>query len=145
MSAAYYPFTQLIRYARGTSLKPVVDCETYDVEGYAIDDMNQYAGFENVPYIHSAAAMDEENGEMAVFVINADENACHELELDTGAFAGWKYKEHTAMFTDDPDAYNDFEHPDAIRPETVCETECKDGIVNAVLKPLSWNVFLFTK
>lgn len=144
-SAAYYPFTQLIRYARGTSLRPVVECAAYDVEGYAIDDMNQYAGFENVPYIQSAAALNEAEGEMAVFVINADDKESHALTLDTASFAGWEFKEHIAMFSDDPNACNDFDHPDAIVPAPVHETECKNGVVNAELKPLSWNMFLFKK
>ena len=142
-SAAHYPLTQLIRYGRGVSLQPVVDCATFDVEGYAIDDMNQYGGFERVPCIQSAAALDEAAGEMTVFVINADAEERHELSLDMAAFAGWEFREHSALYSEDPDAYNDYEHPEAIVPRTVGETACENGCVRAVLQPLSWNVFRF--
>ena len=53
--ACRIPFMQMIQTAGSTSLQPVLACETYDVEGYAIDDMNQYAGFEKVNYIQTAA------------------------------------------------------------------------------------------
>ncbi len=144
-SAAYYPLTQLIRHAKGVSLQPVVDCETFDVEGYAIDDMNQYGGFTGVPYIQCAAALNEEEGEMTVFIINADDQESHELSLDVSAFHGWRFAEHTALYTDDPDAYNDHEHPDAIIPRQIADTCCEGGALSASLSPLSWNMFRFTK
>lgn len=49
------------------------------------------------------------------------------------------------MYSDDPDAYNDYDHPDAIAPATVSETVCKDGMVSAVLPPLSWNMLRFER
>ena len=145
-SAAYYPYTQLIRHAKGISLEPVVECESYDVEGYAIDDMNQYGGFENVPYIQAAAAFNEEEGEMTVFVVNADDGESHELALDVSAFDGWKFAEHQALFTANPaEDYNDYDNPEAIVPKTVAETACRNGQVTAVLPPLSWNMLRFVK
>ena len=142
-SAAYYPMTQLIRHARGVSLQPVVACETFNVAGYAIDDMNQYGDFEGVPCIQAAAALNEEAGEMTVFVINADVADCHELSLDVTAFAGWAFREHSALYTEDPDACNDVDHPDAIVPRKIGATRCEAGQLTAVLQPLSWNMFRF--
>ena len=46
-----------MKYSGGISLQPVLECEKYDVEGYAIDDMNQYMGFEDVDSIQTAAAI----------------------------------------------------------------------------------------
>ena len=143
--AAYYPFTQLIRHARGISLQPVVETETFDVEGYAIDDMNQYGDFTGVPYVQAAAALNEEAGELTVFVANTDWQEAHQLTLDAAAFEGWQFVEHVTMFSEDPQAYNDYEHPDTIVPCAVPETGCVDGQVQAVLGPLSWNMFRFEK
>lgn len=86
--ASYYPFAQLMRYTKGSSLLPVVTCDTYDVEGYAIDDMNQYYGFEGANYIQSAAAINQEENEMAVFVLNADSEDAQEFTLDVRGFEG---------------------------------------------------------
>ena len=136
---------QLIRYAKGVSLQPVVESETYDVEGYAIDDMNQYGGFTDVPFVQAAAVLNEDAGELTVFVINGDEHDVHELTLDASAFAGWHYVEHVSMSTDDPEAFNDHDHPDVIVPAAVPGTCCEGGVAKAVLKPLSWNMIRFEK
>ena len=55
--AAYYPFIDMIRLAKGVSLRCEGTCDTYDVPGYAIDDMNQYGGFTGVKTIQAAAAL----------------------------------------------------------------------------------------
>ncbi|MBR3764111.1 MAG: alpha-L-arabinofuranosidase [Clostridia bacterium] len=144
-SAAYYPMTQLMRYARGVSLQTVTESETFNVDGYAIDDMNQYGGFTDVPYVQSAAVLNEEAGEMTVFVINGDEYDAHALTLDAAAFAGWTFTEHVALFTDDPEAYNDDEHPETIVPVQEKETSCTGGVVQATLRPLSWNMLRFER
>ncbi len=144
-SASYYPFTQLIRYARGMSLRPVVESETFNVEAYAIDDMNQYSDFENVPYIQCAAVLNDEANELTVFVINADEKDEHELTLNAEAFEGYAFREHIFMHTDDPDAANSYENPSAIQPEQDAETQSRNGVLTAALKPLSWNMFRFEK
>ncbi len=144
-SAAYYPFTQLIRYAKGVSLRPVVESETFDVEGYAIDDMNQYKGFTDVPYVQAAAALNEEAGEMTVFVANTDWEEAHHFTMDVTAFEGWQFAEHVELATDDLEAYNDFERPDTLLPAPVAATTCHGGVVTAVLKPVSWNMFRFVK
>jgi alpha-N-arabinofuranosidase len=144
-SAAYYPYTQLINYAKGVSLAPVMECETFNVEGYAIDDMNQYGDFTGVPYVQAAAALDEEAGSLSVFVVNADWEESHAFTLDVAAFEGWKFVEHTALYSEDPEAYNDYEHPDTLVPVAEGETACTAGRVLAELKPLSWNLFRFVK
>ena len=144
-SAAYYPMTQLMRFGQGTSLQTVVDCETYDVEPYAIDDMNQYGGFEKVQYIQSAAALNEEKGEMTLFVINADPSDVHELTLDVRAFSGYKFAEHAALYSADPNACNDYENPNVLQPVAITDTTCENGILTAILQPMSWNMIRFTR
>ena len=143
--ACYYPFTQMIRWAKGTSLECVVECDEYQVDGYVIDDMNQYAGFDHVQYIQSGAALNEEENELTVFVLNADWTDAHAFTLDARGFEGWTFLGHSCLKSDDPDARNTYEHPDVIVPEDVPSTSVKDGLCTAVLPPLSWNVFRFAK
>ena len=40
--ASAHPYTQLMRYGRGTSVRTTVDCDTYDIPSYIVDDTNQY-------------------------------------------------------------------------------------------------------
>ena len=143
--AAHYPFTQMIRWAKGVSLQCEVSCDTYDVPGYAIDDMNQYGGFTGVQTIQAAAALNEEAGELTVFVINGDPAEEQELKLDVRGFEGWKLAEHIEMFAEDEHAANTWDHPDRILPRRNEDTRAEKGILTAVLKKESWNVFRFTK
>lgn len=143
--APHYPYTQLIRWAKGESLRCEISCETYDVPGYAIDDMNQYGGFTGVQTIQAAAALDEEAGELAMFVINADAEEEQELKLDARGFEGWQFTEHIEMFTDDPEAQNTWDRPDRILPVRNTETKAEKGVVTARLKKESWNVLRFKK
>ena len=143
--AAYYPFAQMMRFGGGTALQTVSECEHYDVDGYVIDDMNQYAGFENADYIQAAAAINADETEMDVFVLNADWEETGEFTLDARGFDGWTFEEHLTMFSDDPDAANSFENPDVLIPVRVPGTRCEKGICSAVLPKLSWNVFRFVR
>ena len=141
--AAYYPFTQMIRWAKGVSLLCPVECERYSVPGYAIDDMNQYGGFEDVDTIQAAAAYDEENQELTVFVINADLENTQEFTLDVRGFAGYDLTQQIEMCADSPEDRNTFERPDVLVPRETKENRLDGGILTAKLKKASWNVFRF--
>ncbi len=143
--AAYYLFSDMIRLAKGTSLLCEGSCDTYDVPGYAIDDMNQYGGFTGVKTVQSAAALNEETGELNIFVINADLNEEQELQIDLRAFDGWKLAEHTEMFARNEKDANSFEHPDVLVPQKNGSTRMEGGILTAVLQKASWNVFRIKK
>ena len=133
----------MIRWAKGVSLQCEVSCDTYDVPGYAIDDMNQYGGFTGVQTVQAAAALNEEAGELTVFVINGDPAEEQELKLDVRGFEGWKLAEHIEMFAEDEHAANTWDHPDRILPRRNEDTRAEKGILTAVLKKESWNVFRF--
>jgi len=144
-SASYYPMTAFLRYAKGKSIMPMVDCDTFSVEPYAADDQNQYNGFEDVQYIQAAAALNEEDGEFTVFVANTDWTDEHEFTLDVANFEGYRFIEHLAMASDDPDARNSYENQDVLKAVADPATTCVGGVVSATLKPVSWNVFRFKK
>jgi len=144
-SVAYYPMTQLIKYARGVSLLPSVLCDTYDIPGYATSDSHQYDTHNGVPYIESAAAFDEGKGELTVFVINRNWEKDTSLELDVQGFKGYTFKEHMQLSTDDINAANSYENPNVIVPTVNAAARFAQGKVTTVVKKLSWNVFRFSK
>ncbi len=114
-----------------------------DIPGYAIDDMNQYGGFEGVETVHAAAALNEEAGEMTVSVINADPEEDREVTLDARAFEGWKFMEHIEMYAEREDDEDTFENPQAILPRRNLSAREEKGTVTAVLRRESWNVLQF--
>ena len=142
--ASYYIMTDLVKYAKGQALQPAVSCDTYDVDGYAMDTMNQYEGFSEVPYVTAAAALDEEAGELTVFVINADWEEDHVFTMDLRGFNGLKLLEHKVLFSEDPEAVNTYETPDRILPRAAEGTSFENGELTAVLRKQSWNVLRFS-
>ena len=124
---------------------PVVECDTYHVDGYAIDNMNQYAGFEDVPYVTAAAAYEEERGILHVFVINGDWEEEHDFTMDIRGFGDYKLEEQLVMAEDFHEKRNSFEEPDLHRPRPAQDARMEKGVLKTVLKKLSWNVFRFQK
>ena len=122
-----------------------MESDTFDVPGYAIDNFRQYDTMEGLPYIETAAALDEGTGDLNVFVINRNWEQDTALELDVSAFAGYEFAEQTQLYSDDPEAANTLENPDAIVTTVSTAASCQDGKVDTVVKKLSWNVFRFKK
>ena len=143
--AAYYPFSQMIRWAKGDSLVCEIACDCYDVPGYAIDDMNQYGGFTGVQTVQAAAALDEEAGELTVFVINADREEDQELKLDVRGFEGWRFEEHLEMYARSAEDFNSFDHPEVLVPRANGKASLEKGVLTATLRKESWNVLRFKK
>jgi alpha-N-arabinofuranosidase len=144
-SASYYPFTQLMRYGRGMSLRTAVDCDTYDIPGYAPSHYFQYADREGIGYVECAASFDDAAGELNIFAINRDWEGDTSVELDVSGFAGYDLAEHIQLYSDDLDAANSYANPDAVVPTTNPDAALKDGRISANLRKLSWNVFRLTK
>ncbi|WP_026511927.1 alpha-L-arabinofuranosidase C-terminal domain-containing protein [Butyrivibrio sp. LC3010] len=142
-SASHYVFMQLLEYAKGTSLDVKVDCETYDMPGYAIEDTSQYTGKEGVNYIDAAGAWDKEKKRIAVFAINRNEETEYPLTIDLKGFEGYKPTGAYTMHTDYPDIKNTYENDKALMPETEESFTFENGEFKVYVKPLSWNVYLF--
>ena len=132
-----------MRWARGESLDVRVECEKYDVNGYAIDDMNQYGGFENVNTVQAAAAWDRDGNALTLFVINADLDEDQLLTVDVRGFEGVSFTQHTELYASSPDDRNTWEQPDRIVPVQASGTQCENGILLARIRKASWNVFRF--
>ena len=124
---------------------PKIECETFDVPGYAINNFRQYDAFKGLKYLEASAAHDKENNEVTIFVVNRDWNDDIETELDVRGFDGYKLVEHIEMSTEDLKARNSYENPDAIKPVVNKDTKFDNGKVAATFKKLSWNVIRLSK
>lgn len=143
--ASHYAFTQLMQYGRGVSLRTGIECDTFDIPGYAIDDNSQYATKEGLPFIDSAAAFDEENGELNIFALNRRWDGDSLLELDVSNFKGYTFIEQLQLYSEDMELSNSYENPNLIIPSVCKEASYENGTVTTHLKKLSWNVFRFKK
>ncbi len=142
--ATRYAFLQLFEYAKGTSMQVTVESPTFDMSGYAIDDTSQYTGKNNVNYIDSACAWNKEKEQLTVFVINRNQTEEYPLDLDIRGFEGYTKCTHYEMFSKDFDLKSEY-GKDWNKPSVNSSCSIKDGIANAKIQPLSWNVFVFSK
>jgi alpha-N-arabinofuranosidase len=141
-SASHYAFMQLLEYAKGTSMQVSVDCPTFDMPGYAIDDTSQYTGKNNVPYIDAASAWDKDSGRLTVFAINRNHTEEYPLEIDVRGFEGTGSVKHYQMFSEDFEKKSSYDKQ--WEAPAINDSACiKEGIASTKLKPLSWNVIVF--
>jgi alpha-N-arabinofuranosidase len=143
--AAYYPYTQLMRYGRGVSLRMAVDCDTFDIPGYAMNDSAQFYTQKEVPFIDTAAALDNEQGTLTIFAINRNWEDGSTVEINTEAFDGYEFVEHVTLYSEDMDKKNTHENPDAIVPSVNTEARFENGKLTAHAERLSWNMFRYKK
>lgn len=144
-STSYYPFMNLIQYARGVSMRTGVESETFDMPGYAIDDTSQYTGKEGVNYIDAATAWDRENDRLTIFVINRSEENEYPVTADISGFEGYVFDRHVELYSENLELRNSFEEPDCLKPGEHAGAVFREGKLDTHVKPLSWNVLCFRK
>lgn len=144
-SASYYSYTDLIKYGRGDSMRVSVDCDTFDIPGYVVGETAEYATKEGVPFIDTAAAFNKETGELNVFAINRNWDSDNLAEIDVSGFEGYEFIEHIQLYSENLEARNTLEEPNAVVPSICKDTKYENGKLTAELKKLSWNVFRFKK
>jgi alpha-N-arabinofuranosidase len=141
---AFYPFTHMLRYGQGVSLRPVVSAPTYTMGGYKLSEFEQYDTIENIPFIDAACALNEEKGEMTVFIINHNPDEGMDVELDARGFEGYKFAEHIEL--KNFSVGNTFENQEAVKPGINTKTKADgNGKVTIDTSALSWNVLRFVK
>jgi len=129
----YYPFMQASMFARGKSLVTLTDSPYYD-----------WADFEKVPVVDAQAVLCED-GSVTVLAVNRDMQEDCVLNLDMRSFGDLRCTYHSVMHNDDVKADNTEDDPFRVCPVEKTPEKTSEGITEAVLPALSWNVLRFTK
>ncbi|MFF3161416.1 arabinosylfuranosidase ArfA [Streptomyces sp. NPDC003273] len=124
----FFPFAQASRYGRGEVLDVRVDSPTYRTRKYGEADL-----------LH-ATAVRAADGTVTVFAVNRDRTGPLPLEVTLNGLGLRAVTEHSALADADPDARNTLDDPERVTPHPVRGTALADGVLTAVLEPLSWNV-----
>ncbi|MCS6954692.1 MAG: hypothetical protein NZM33_17790, partial [Bryobacteraceae bacterium] len=103
----YYPYAWSLKYARGSVLDLLFECDTYQVPNVG-----------TTPYLDVAATWDAGSREAAVFVLNRDLNAEREVVLE------WRTAPARVLGCDtltgpDLKAANTFEQPKRVVPQSL--------------------------
>ena len=129
----FYPFAAMSKYARGNALKPIIECDKYDCKD-----------FTDVPYLESVASYDEENDEIALFVVNRSMQEDILLDVSLLGFDGYKAVAFESMDGYDVLQENTFDKEVVkMHANPVPTTDGKNTEIN--LKALSFNVIRFKK
>ena len=129
----FYPFAAMSKYARGNALKPIIECDKYDCKD-----------FTDVPYLESVASYDEENDEIALFVVNRSMEEDILLDVSLLGFDGYKAVAFESMDGYDVLQENTFDKEVVkMHANPVPTTDGKNTEIN--LKALSFNVIRFKK
>ena len=128
----YYPYVWAIKYAKGTALQTLVDSPTYDV-----------ADLKAVPCLDAAATYDKESGKTALFVFNRDLAKAREVEVIWEDAAPTRVSEAMTLTGSDLKAFNSFDSPKKVAPQTLEKAAVKNGKVTLQLPAQSYSMIQF--
>ncbi|WP_326799397.1 alpha-N-arabinofuranosidase [Streptomyces sp. NBC_01808] len=129
----FHPFAQAARHGRGTVLEVRAESPTYDTARYG-----------EVPLLHATAVRDEGSGAVTVFAVNRAQQAELPVEIAVHGMDVTGLAEHSVLSDTDPEARNTPAEPDRVTPHGAEGTALSDGVLRAVLEPMSWNVIRLT-
>ncbi|MFJ8278055.1 alpha-N-arabinofuranosidase [Streptomyces griseoviridis] len=124
----FFPFAQASRHGRGQVLDVRVDSPTYDTRRFGPTDL-----------LH-ATAVRADDGTVTVFAVNRGRSDALPLEVALTGLGLTTVVEHSVLADADPDARNTLADPERVAPHPAEGTTLTDGVLCAVLEPLSWNV-----
>lgn len=127
----FHPFALTSRYARGEVLRTKVKTDTYSAGKVA-----------DAPLLVSTAVHDPATGTVTVFALNRSTDQEMDFTAELRGFGQRVLVEALELHDADLKAVNSKEQPDRVAPVSHPNVQMEGTSVRAVLKPLSWNVFV---
>ncbi len=128
-SSVYYPLQLAARHAAGTALRVAVEAPDMDTRKYG-----------RVPAIDAAATLDEQRGELALFLVNRHASEAAQASVQLGRWPGARLVDSLVIGGGDPWETNTRQRPDRVVPRGNPQTAL-DGISLEVSLPAaSWSV-----
>ena len=129
----YYAYQLYSLYGRGVSLHTALQSDKYDC-----------AEFTDVPFVE-AAAVQNQDGTLSVFALNRSLDEAAPLSIELRGFGEYQVARHIVLQSGDPGDTNTKEDPFHVVPKNNGDAAVQDGLVQANLAPLSWNVIRLAK
>jgi alpha-N-arabinofuranosidase len=127
--AIFWPFVHASRFGRGVVLRQSVHSSVYDIRER-----------EAVPYLACASVCNPDTGGLTLFAINRSIRDPLQIAVDLRAFDDLCLSEWSVLRHDDLKAVNTCACPDNVKPAGASGAIVRDGNLEAVLMPASWNV-----
>lgn len=123
----YYPFSWMATYGRGTVMETKSAGPCYATDAFA-----------KVPYVDHVVVYNEQESELAVFLVNRTENKT-ETELTFQMFDLGGVLESSVLCHPDKKATNLVQH-DCVTPKEISNWSLKDGCLCCEMEPLSFQM-----
>ena len=127
----FYPFLYGSANGRGTAMKPVIRCDSYEADEIG-----------TVPYLETSVIHNPEKRTITVFAVNRSLDEEMNLSLSLEGFEGCEAVSHTELYCDDLKAVNR-EDDEKVVPKEVAVSPVNGNEHTAVLKKHSWNMLTY--
>jgi alpha-L-arabinofuranosidase len=127
----FHPFALTARHAQGQVLQPQVTAPTLATPKYG-----------EVPVLDSVATYDDEEGRVAVFVVNRHPSEPVSFSTNLRGFDSVELAEGTMLWHEDLFAVNTMKDPDRVAPKPHSSAQVVGTTLEAELPPASWSMFV---
>ena len=121
----FYPYMYASLYGRGTTMRSIVKCESY-----------QTSDRWTVPYITSSVIHNEEEKQLIVFAVNRSLEEDCELQMQFSGFSDAKLIKHIELYSEDLKQTNSADEQNIVPQE-------KELAQIPILKKHSWNMMVY--
>jgi alpha-N-arabinofuranosidase len=128
LQSIYYPFVMMAEQARGKSLRPVLDCPTYQ------------AGERGETPVLDVSTTLSEGGELSVFIVNRSQTEAVTLTISVADARATEITGARSLSGTDPKAANSWDNPDAVKPAAATARVTEDGAVMVEVPALGFAV-----
>jgi len=125
----FHPFSAAARLGRGEVLKTKIETEGYAAEGHP-----------RLDYLLASVLHDPETGAATVFALNRSPDQETQLTVELRGLSARKLVSASELHHDDLKAVNTKEAAGTVAPRDNPRTSLNGNVLQATLKPLSWNV-----
>ncbi|ATY32150.1 arabinosylfuranosidase ArfA [Sphingomonas psychrotolerans] len=127
----FHPFAQAARWGRGEVLRAKVVTDSFSAGKYP-----------SAPMLVTSILHDPDTGALTVFALNRSLDEEMTLDVELRGMGARMLGEAHELHHEDLKAINSKEEPDEVAPAAHPRAGFEEGVLRAVLKPLSWNVFV---
>jgi alpha-N-arabinofuranosidase len=122
----FFPFAITARLAQGTVLRLAIESPSYEILAYG-----------SVPLVDAVATVNN-NGAVAVFLVNRSQDAATTVSIDVGSLGPVRLAESVTLADDDPSATNTLERQERVAPTPNRSVRIEDGLLTVDLPAISW-------
>ena len=91
-----------------------------------------------MPLVDAVATIDNDSGEVAVFLVNRSQDAAMTVSIDVGSLGPVRLGESITLADDDPTATNTLENQERVAPVPNRSVRIQDGVLTVGLPAISW-------